>query len=505
LTRLWQAYRAAHERLLRAAMPDADRRSFYHRTLLPQARAVKIQAQRVIDLNLQNIVSIDGQVRQNAVQARRAMYLLLIVGALVAVVFVGMISRSILAPLRTLTQSAREIEQGNLDLVVPVRSYDEAGQLAEAFNSMAARLREFRRSDRARLVRTQRTTQLAVDSLPDAIAIVSPDGMIELANQAAQQVFGLRPDTAIDQAPIPDLRELYRQAAREGRPIQPRGYDAAIQIFDGQERFFLPQAVPILDEEHQPVGVTLVLTDVTNLRRLDEMKSSLLSTVSHELKTPLTSIRMATHLLLEERIGPLNPKQIELLVAARDDSTRLYQIIESLLDMSRIESGRALLDLKPLAVEQLVLQEVESVDAAFRERGITLESEIPPDTPPVLADPQRIHHVFLNLLNNALQYTSSGGHVQLLVQNEPEAVRFTVKDTGCGIPPQYIPRLFERFYRVPGQSTPGGAGLGLAIVREIVEAHGGHIRVESQVDVGSAFSFTLPRTDARKEEDVWKI
>jgi len=200
---------------------------------------------------------------------------------------------------------------------------------------MASRLREFRRTDRAKLVRTQRTTQLAVNSLPDAIAIVNPDGRVELANDAAQQLFGLRPQMLLSAATASGLEDLFKRAVSERRTVQSQGYDAAIQIFNGQERFFLPTAVPILDEDRQFVGVTLVLADVTNLRKLDEMKSGMLAVVSHELKTPLTSIRMSTHLLLEEKVGPLNPKQQELLVAAREDADRLYQIIESLLDIGR--------------------------------------------------------------------------------------------------------------------------------------------------------------------------
>lgn len=494
LARFWVRYKAEHEWLTTKA-PEAERHEFYRTDFLPHARQIKARAQRVIDINLQNMISVDGQVRQSAVHAQRAMYGLLMVGVAMAIVFVGIISRSILQPLRTLTQSAREIERGNLDLVVPVHSQDEVGQLAEAFYSMAAHLREFRRSDRARLVRTQRTTQLALDSLPDAVAIISPEGKVELANETAQKLFGLKPETDVATAQINGLVELCQRASQDDRSLQSRGYESAIQIFDGRERFFLPQAVPIIDEDRQLVGVTLVLADVTNLRHLDEMKSGLLSVVSHELKTPLTSIRMAAHLLLEERVGPLNGEQAELLIAARDDSERLYQIIENLLDMSRIESGRALMELHPILPDQLVFHAIESVVVSFRGKGVALEGDVPPDVPPVMADSARIGHVLLNLLNNALKYTPGGGRVEVEAQTEESSVRFTVEDTGVGIPIEHLPRIFDRFYRVPGQMGESGAGLGLAIAKEVVEAHGGSITVESRVGMGSKFSFTLLRAD----------
>jgi len=281
LEEAWRTYQREYEGFLQARSPESDSRTFYRTTLLPLGKRVRAQAQRVIDVNLQNIRSVDGQVNVNTLAAKRTMCLLLGIGVTFALVVGGVMSRSLLLALRSLTQSARDIERGNLDLIVPVRSRDEVGQLAEAFNSMAARLREFRRSNQARLLRTQRTTQLAIDSLPDAVAIFSPEGRVELANEAARNLFGLRPETDIASVPVNGLAEIYRAAAGEGRAVQPQGYESAIQVFNGQERFFLPQALPILDDDKQLVGVTLVLADVTHLHRLDEMKSGLLSVVAH--------------------------------------------------------------------------------------------------------------------------------------------------------------------------------------------------------------------------------
>jgi signal transduction histidine kinase len=217
--------------------------------------------------------------------------------------------------------------------------------------------------------------------------------------------------------------------------------------------------------------------------------------VSHELKTPLTSIRMAVHLLLEERVGPLTPKQTELIVAARDDSDRLQKIIEDLLDMGRLESGRVELDLQPQSPQQLIADAVAALEVAFHDRGISIEVEISDETPAVLADPARIDHVFSNLLSNALKFTPPGGKVTLTVAPEGEMVRFVIQDTGPGIAPEHLPRIFDRFYRASGPNQPGGAGLGLAIAKEIVELHGGTIQVQSELGRGSRFGFTLRRAE----------
>jgi NtrC-family two-component system sensor histidine kinase KinB len=462
------------------------------------APIVKDKARRIIKLNADNMHPLEGKAKAYAEHATLLMVLMSVAGVLLAVLFTMAVARAILRPLQMLTKSFHEIEQGNLDLVIQTKSRDELHQLAEAFNSMAAKLREFRRTDRAKLVRTQRTTQLAVNSLPDAIAIINPDGIIELSNDTANRLFGLTPGKSIDDVREHRLTEIYRHVVREQRPTQQRGYESAIEVYDqsGQLKHFLPHAVPIIDAvDKHLMGATLVLGDVTNLRRLDEMKSELLSVVSHELKTPLTSIRMASHLLLEERVGPLNGKQTELLMAAREDADRLQVIIEDLLDIGKLESGRVKLDFKPTSPIHLVDQAVAPLQASFHDRGIALIVDVPADAPEVLADATRIDHVFTNLLTNALKFTDPGGRVRIATETLPDAVRFVVEDTGVGIPLDQQQRVFERFFRVPRANQPPGAGLGLAIAKEIVEAHGGRIAVQSQEGEGSQFSFTLPRGD----------
>ena len=290
------------------------------------------------------------------------------------------------------------------------------------------------------------------------------------------------------------LSKVHREVVKTGRNFEPQGYTSSLQMFtDGQERFFLPHAIPIRDAERQLIGVTVVLADVTRLRKLDELKSGLLSTVSHELKTPLTSVRMGIHLLLEERVGSLTPKQQELLVAAGEDADRLHRIIENLLDLGRMESGRVKMDIQPMAIEEIVNQSAETLQPSYHDKGVALKIDVPADAAEVLADATRIGHVLTNLLTNALKYTGPGGQVTISAVNEENTVRFAVTDNGVGIPQQYLSRIFDRFFRVPGQAGQSGAGLGLAIAKEIVDAHSGHIWVQSNEGQGSVFSFTLPR------------
>jgi signal transduction histidine kinase len=493
------AYKPAFDVLLKPGA-TAPERSAAITTILAASPIVKSDAQAVVDLNLANMNPLNESVKSIADRSARWTLMLTVAGVVLGLLFVVLMSRSILQPILALTRSAREIEQGNLDLVVQVNSHDELRQLAEAFNSMAAKLREFRRTNRAKLIRTQATTQLAINSLPDVVAIIGPDGRIEMANAAARKLFALRIEAHVSEIKQAWLVELFRKTSTDLLPVEPRGYESAVQVMDnGGERFFLPHATPILDEDRALIGVTVVLADVTNLRRLDEMKSGMLSVVSHELKTPLTSIRMGVHLLLEERLGDLTAAQSEILTALRDDSDRLHQIIENLLDMGRMESGRGLMDLKSHPVQEVISDSTEPFEASFRDRGVELHIEIAPEIPSVMVDPARVRHVFSNLLSNALKYTPPGGQVHVsavAAGTDDKWVQITVRDSGTGIPRQYLGRIFERFFRVPGQTGANGAGLGLAIAKEIVELHGGRITVSSTEGEGTRFVFTLPAAES---------
>jgi two-component system, NtrC family, sensor histidine kinase KinB len=490
LTAAWQGYRQGLENFYRLSDLTA-RREFYRQQLLPQSQVIREGAQKIIDANLNNMVAADGQAQLRVAQTRKAMLFLLFIAIAMGAGFIVLIGPAILEPIDSLTRSVREIQKGNLDLVVNVHSRDEIGQLAEAFNQMATSLRELRRSDRAHLLRTQHSTQLALDSLSDAVAICNCEGKIELANETAQRLFGLVPESTVIHAANEKLTEMFVQVCQEECPFQPKGYDAALQIFvEEKEHFFLPQAIPIFDQPRQLVGVTLMLADVTRLRRLDEVKTGLISTVSHELKTPLTSIRLALHVLLNEKLGPLSPQQMELLATARQDSDRLHRVIEDLLDISRMESGSTEMQFEPVNVQDLVLQVTDKLRSAFSDQKITLHLEVAPEVPRVLIDPTRFQLVFDNLLSNALKYTGTGGEVSITARPENGMVCFTVEDTGSSIAPEYLPRIFEKFFRVPGQAA-SGSGLGLTIAKEIVEAHGGTIIAASELGKGSKFTFTV--------------
>ncbi len=334
---------------------------------------------------------------------------------------------------------------------------------------------------------------MAIDSLPDAVFVIGPDETIEISNDAARSYFGIEPDRKISSLGLNWLADLCEEVKTHRRAVEPDGYKSAIQLFvNGKERFLLPRAVPMLSPDYRPLGVAVMLVDVTQLRHVDEAKSSLLSTVSHELRTPLTSQRLLLGLLITS-VGPvLSPSQRRMLEVAKADSDRLYRTIDELLSISRIESGRAQFQFRAMSPGDIVRSSVEPLAELFTDKHVRLKVTVPNDLPLINADAKAVDSALTNLLSNALKFTPSGGEVFVAVENSGKTVVFTVGDTGPGIPEEFRSRIFEKFFRVPTSSGPSGAGLGLSITKNIIVSHGGQIDFICPAGGGSIFRFQLP-------------
>jgi signal transduction histidine kinase len=501
LEALTEQYRRQGENFYRRPPGDPRRRDpdyFGTDGLLERFKSIKGVADEILVLNQDNMVQASKEAKATARESLIGFGVGLAAAAALAAFLAWRTFRAILVPIRALTQSAFAIGRGNLDQVVPVISRDELGQLAAAFNTMARQLRHYRETDYARLLRAQRTSQATIDSFPDPVLVIDPGGEVELANPAAQHMLGVAGKKAGQETghiwqPPDALNEPLKDALQGQSSYLPQRFDEAVVLrVHGQERFFLPRIMPIRDPFDNSLGAAVMLEDVTRFLVLDQLKSDLVATVSHELKTPLTSIRLDHHMLLEEAAGPLTSKQTELLLDARDNAERLLGMINKLLDLTRLEEGRHYMDLRPIAPVELLNTAAEGIRGRAEDKDITIVVEAAPDLPATAADPQRFGLALGNLLDNAVTYTDRGGRVRLAATSERNSILFTVGDSGRGIPPEYLPQVFDKFFRIPGQSAETGTGLGLAIVREIVRAHAGTISCESRVGAGTTFRIRLP-------------
>jgi signal transduction histidine kinase len=328
--------------------------------------------------------------------------------------------------------------------------------------------------------------EATLTSAPDPLFVVSREGTHEVRNPAAE-VLAATPEFA---ASFPEaIAQPLQEVLATGNHYLPTDYQRVVTVRD---RHYLPRILAIGVELADFRGAAVVLQDVTKFRLLDDAKSNLVGTVSHELKTPLTSLRMAVYLLLEQQTGQLTPVQHELVEQVRDDTDRLLRILNDLLDLSRIESGVAAPHLRPVAVAGLLEAMAREVRPVVEAAGQTLIVQTTTEPVTVQVDEDRIRHVFINLLTNASKYSPAGSAITLYARCADEGfLRFGVVDNGPGIAEAYQSRVFERFFRIPGQ-TKKGAGLGLAICREIVVAHGGSIACSSVPGQGCDFHFLLP-------------
>jgi signal transduction histidine kinase len=445
--------------------------------------------QRIREENYQSVLDTSNSIQESARAVTRLMLVGMVLVLVISLYTFYQLGRSILRPILLITRATRELGEGNPAPVVPVVSRDELGELAVAFNTMAAQLEDYRRNTSEEIIRLHRTMEAMLASFPDPIFVLGRSGDIELKNPAAEEFAAAL--NLNGQLPT-RLQMVARRALESGENFLPHSFDEAVSYrIRNAEKSFLPRVLAMHDRQSALFGVAVVLYDVTRFRLLDAAKTNLVATVSHELKTPLTSVRMALHLLLEKSVGSLTPKQDELLRTARNDSERLLRILYDLLDLARLEGGDDGLRTEKIAPAELLRAVIEESADKVASRGLKLACTVEPGLPAVAVDRQRISHVFSNLITNAIKYSPVGGEILLLATRaEEDGVAFAVADQGPGIPEEYHARIFDRFFRAPGQ-TSTGAGLGLSIAREITVAHGGRIGVKSTPGHGSTFIVVL--------------
>lgn len=488
----WDDYRARHS-ALQGATDDARARAV--EDLQPAFARVKEAVERVLEINEDAMLLKSERARAAAEKARS----LLLWSALLALgitLFASVsLTRRALRPLNVLSLAVRRIGEGDLQARARLSGEDEIAEVGHELDTMADKLGQYRSSSLGELLQAQQASQAAIDSLPDPVLVLAVGGEVLNVNQAAESLLKLAPGTDPLARLPPALREAVEKVRAHvlgGRgPYAPRGLEEAIRI-EGEAggRALLPRATPLYAEGGGVSGVSIVLQDVTRLLRFDELKDDVVATVAHEFRTPLTSLRMAVHILLEGTVGPLNERQTDLVHAARDDCERLQGIVEDLLDLSRIQAGKVDVSVTPLPAKSLVDAAVASRADAARAAGLQLSAELEGPVLPVLVDPERVQLVFDNLIANAVRFSPREGHIVVRARPDGQWVRFEVADEGPGIPAEYQQRIFEKFFRMPGAKGEG-IGLGLYIAQEIVAAHGGTIGVESSPGHGSRFWFTL--------------
>ncbi len=422
---------------------------------------------------------------------------LLFAGALVAAgsLLAFFLANRIVEPLGLLTASTLKLAEGDLETRVVVHSQDELGVLAAGFNRMAEHIRQLRGSDMGQLLIAQQTTEAAIDSLFDPVIVTDGEGCVTKLNPAAEEIFGPEQENTGKHvgAVARDARiaGAVAEALESRRPVAGEGMSSVLPLaVDGSERAFRLRTTPMRDNGHRLLGAVAILEDITHLRELDRLKSEFITTASNELRAPLTNVQMGVHLLLEGALGELTDSQNDVLQTCRQDCERLDKLMKDLLDVSRIEAGETQPQLATESARDLLTKAVMNLRPQVEAQGVALTIDASVDLPMVSVDRVQIERVISNLVINALRHTKQG-EIKISAEQRDSYVVVSVDDTGSGIPSESLPHIFDKFVQVQGARAEG-AGLGLAISKLIVEAHGGEISVQSELGRGTTFTFTLP-------------
>ncbi len=405
-------------------------------------------------------------------------------GSLLAVVFAviaaAFASHYVSRRLQRIVAFAEQVAAGDLAARVASGSSDEIGQVAAALDKTALRVQE----SFERVQTSQRELETLLNSMQDAVIAVSGDGRVQWANRGMDRILRHPPrlnEPVIDNVRDPDFLNAIQKAVRDHAVASARSHT----IVPG--RTFDVTAAPMPGG-----GAVAVLRDLTETERMEKTRRDFIANVSHELRTPLTSNQGYTETLLDSPAADNHVR--DFLEVIRKNAARMTRLTEDLLTLARVESGEQRFDIKPVMADDLLEDALESLREVARPYNVELVKENLAGQRSVSADPEAIHQVFSNLIENAVKYAAAGKRVVLGAREAEGRVEFYVQDFGPGISSEHLPRLFERFYRVDKARSreSGGTGLGLAIAKHIVLAHGGTIRAESELNHGSTFLFTLP-------------
>jgi two-component system, NtrC family, sensor histidine kinase KinB len=462
---------------------------------------IRQSLQFINDLNQQAIMRKNETALNTAQNATTWLTIIFSILTLIAFTLVINFPSVLSKPIRALSEGISEIANKNYTTRIRLQQKDEFGTLADAFNQMAEKLQEYDNSSLAKLLKEKKRIETLINNMHDPVIGLDENKKIIFANHEALKITGLKEENILGK-PVQDVavaNDLVRSLIKEMIVIDSNTASQKkepLKIYaDNKESYFEKEIVPISitptgEREKINIGNVIVLRNITPFKELDFAKTSFIATVSHELKTPIASIKMSLQLLDNTQTGTLNAEQHQLVDSIKDDAKRLLKITGELLNMTQVESGNIQLALRPSDAKEIIMYAIEANKMAAENKYIKLNLTYAESLPQVFTDSEKTAWVLNNLLSNAIRHSHENATIYLRISLQNKKIMFTVRDTGHGIAPEYKDKIFDRYFRVPG-SQKEGTGLGLAISKEFIEAQGGTIQVESEIGVGSTFTVVL--------------
>lgn len=432
--------------------------------------------------------------------AQKAIVIIMVTGTLcflIAFILLVNLPSNIANPIKELTESIKEIAGQNYKKRVHFESHNEFGDLAKSFNTMAEKLEEYSESKLDKILKGKKRIETLIDNLHDPVIGIDETKKVLFANEEALLISGLKKEEFIGKQ-IQDIavtNDLIRTIIKDIFLVEQDLKEEPLKIYANQKESYFEKEVvninivPTGEEESEFIGQVILLRNITPFKELDQAKTNFMGTVSHEFKTPISSIQMGIQLLENNQIGNLNHEQHELVKGIKDDTNRLLKITSELLNVTQLESGLLQMNIKATAVQPIIDEAVKANKALADFKNIKIEV-VNKVTNLIEADSQKTAWVLNNLISNAIRYSYDNATVFIKAEKINDKVQFSVTDHGQGIQPQYLTKIFQRYFRIPG-TRKEGTGLGLSISKEFIEAQKGVIWVESDYGSGSSFFFSL--------------
>lgn len=404
-------------------------------------------------------------------------------------------------PIRQLNEGIRQIAEKKYSLRIPVERNDEFGEVAATFNLMAARLEEYENSNLSKILFEKKRVETIINGIQDPLLVLDEDKQVIFINTAALSILNIT-EKDIKGRFAPEVsvgNDLLRSLIRDIMfPLPTADAPSAkpLEIISGgKENYYEKEIIdisytPIGENATKLLGHVILLKNITALKERDFAKTNFIATISHELKTPISAIKLSLQLLENEKTGSLNTEQTQLLQSISDDAGRLLKITGELLNMSQVETGNIQLTLQPSAPRKIIEQAADATKFLAEQKNINYVYAIEDNLPRVTADTEKTVWVLTNFLTNAIRYSPEQSTITIAAKQTESGVMFSVTDEGKGIDTKYQPKIFDRFFQVPG-SPRTGTGLGLSISKEFIEAQGGKIGVNSEIGKGSTFYFEM--------------
>jgi len=477
---------------------EDQRWQIYNQQLLPSFNEIKNDIRELREINRQAMVDAQGSANSRANQAIIYTIGLALLVTAFSLIFAFYLTKQILRPIKELEKGIKEVAARNFQRKVEVASEDEIGVLADEFNEMISKLKEYEKLNVKKLLMEKEKSEAVVNNLSSPLIVTDKDHKIVLINETAKELFSLREDVLgthfLEVIKAEEIFEYIKNPeAKEEKTFLLKKND--------KKRHYRISTKQVIDEDEEYQFTVTLLEDITRLKEIDNMKSEFVSTVSHEFRTPLTSMNMGLSMVINEDTGELNEEQKELLEAAYEDVERLTELVNDLLDLSKIESGKIEMEFDKVDVNDIIEKTLNPFHKQAEEKELELKFKQSEDNVFAYADPSKISWVISNLVGNALRYADEG-KIEVDAEIKGRRVLVSVADNGPGIPKEYQSKIFEKFVRAGSdKEEKSGTGLGLAIAKEIITAHNGRIWVESEEGEGSTFSFYIPRYGYQEENN----